>query len=179
VVLEVLVLVVVEDSMLDVVVVTEEVVFEVVVVGEVAELVVELVVWVDSGVTVNAVAAMSPAGLPVAVMTYAPAAMLATVNAAVSAPLEIEQVELLTGLPDNEQATSVAENPEPDTCTGVPGGPKTGYTAIEGGLSETWKLAAARPESAPLVATTTEYDPAGELATMNEPDSAPPEIEQV
>jgi hypothetical protein len=178
-VLELLILVV-EDSMLGVVVVASELVVDVVgVVDEVVELLAELVVWVDRGVTVNAVTATSPAGVPVAVMMYAPTAVLATVNVAVGTPLEIEQVELLTGLPDSEQATSVAENPEPDTCTGVPGGPKTGYTAIEGGLPETWKLAAARPESAPLVATTIEYDPAGELATVNEPDSAPPEIEQV
>jgi hypothetical protein len=114
VVLELVVLVV-EDLMLDVVVVGGELVVEVVgVVEEVVELLVELFVWVDRGVTVNAVTATSAAGVPVAVMTYAPAAMLATVNVAVSTPLEIEQVELLTGLPDNEQALSVVENPEPN-----------------------------------------------------------------
>jgi hypothetical protein len=50
---------------------------------------------------------------------------------------------------------------------------------MEGGFAETWKLAAARPESTPLVATVIEYDPAGVLATVNEPVSAPPKIEQV
>jgi hypothetical protein len=114
-VLELLVLVV-EDSMPDVVVVAGELVVEVVgVVDEVVELLVELLAWVDRGVTVNAVTATSPAGVPVAVMMYAPTGVLATVNVAVSTPLEIEQVELLTGLPDNEQVTSVVENPEPDT----------------------------------------------------------------
>lgn len=109
--LELLVLVV-EDSMLDVVVVATEVVVDVVVFVDEA---VELLVWVDRGVTVNAVTAMSPAGVPVAVMMYAPTGVLATVNVAVSTPLEIEQVELLTGVPDNEQVASVVENPEPDT----------------------------------------------------------------
>jgi hypothetical protein len=116
VVLELLVLVVVEDSILGVVVVATEAVVEVVgVVDEVVELLVELLVWVAKGVTVNAVTAVSPTGLPLAVMTYAPTAMLATVNVAVSTPPEIEQLELLTGSPDNEHVTSVVENPEPDT----------------------------------------------------------------
>jgi hypothetical protein len=115
VVLELVVLVV-EDSMLDVVVVGGEVVVEVVgVVEEVVELLVEVLVWVDRGVTVNAPTATSPSGMPVAVITYAPTGVLATVNEAASTPPEIEQVELLTGSPDNEQAVSVVENPEPNT----------------------------------------------------------------
>jgi hypothetical protein len=121
VVLELLVLVV-EDSVLDVVVVTAEAVVEVVV-GEVVELLVELLVWVGCGITVNAVTAVSPAGLPLEVITYAPTATLATMKVAFSTPPEIEQFPLLTGSPDSEHVTSAVENPEPDTWTGVPGGP--------------------------------------------------------
>jgi hypothetical protein len=54
-------------------------------------------------------------GLPLAVIVYVPDAIEATVNVAVSAPLEIEQVEVVTGLPDSEQAVSLARKPEPDT----------------------------------------------------------------
>jgi hypothetical protein len=100
---------VVEDSVLDVVVVTAEAVVEVV------ELLVELLVWVDSGTTVNAVTAVSPAGLPLEVITYAPTATLATMKVAFSTPPEIEQFPLLTGSPDSEHVTSAVENPEPDT----------------------------------------------------------------
>jgi hypothetical protein len=44
-----------------------------------------------------------------------PDATLATVKVALKVPLEIEQVGALTGLPDNEQAVSLAQKPEPDT----------------------------------------------------------------
>jgi hypothetical protein len=44
-----------------------------------------------------------------------PDARLATVKVALKVPPEIEQVEALTGLPDNEQAVSLAQKPEPDT----------------------------------------------------------------
>jgi len=37
------------------------------------------------------------------------------VNVAVSVPVEIEQVYSVTGLPDSEQAVSLARKPEPDT----------------------------------------------------------------
>jgi hypothetical protein len=104
-----LLMLVVEDSVLDVVVVIVEDVVEVV------ELLVELVVWVDSGITVNAVTAVSPAGLPPELITYAPTATLATVKVAFSTPPEIEQLALPTGSPDSEHMVSVVENPEPDT----------------------------------------------------------------
>jgi hypothetical protein len=39
----------------------------------------------------------------------------ATENVAVSIPLEIEQVYSVTGLPDSEQAVSLAKKVEPDT----------------------------------------------------------------
>jgi hypothetical protein len=113
VVLELLVLAV-EDSVLDVVVVTAEVVVEVAA-GEVVELLVELPVWVGSGITVNAVTAVSPAGLPLAVITYGPTATLATLKVAFRTPPEIEQLVLLTGSPESEHVPSAAENPKPDT----------------------------------------------------------------
>jgi hypothetical protein len=104
----------VEDSVLSVVVVAAEVVVEVAV-GEVVELLVELLVWVDSGITVNAVTAVSLAGLPLEVITYAPTATFATMKVAFSTPPEIEQLALLTGSPESEHVTSAGENPEPDT----------------------------------------------------------------
>ena len=58
--------------------------------------------------------------MPVAVITYAPAARLATTNEALSVPPEIEQAEVLTGLPDSEQLVSLDENPEPATKTTTP-----------------------------------------------------------
>jgi hypothetical protein len=64
---------------------------------------------------VNAVTAVSPAGLPLAIITYAPTATLATVKVAFSTTPEIEQLALLTGSPDTEHVTSADENPEPDT----------------------------------------------------------------
>jgi hypothetical protein len=66
-------------------------------------------------VTVSVADAKSPPGLPLAVTVYMPDATLATVKVALKVPPEIEQVEALTGLPDNEQAVSLAQKPEPDT----------------------------------------------------------------
>jgi hypothetical protein len=65
--------------------------------------------------TVKLAEAESPPGLPLAVIVYVPDAIEATVNVAVSAPLETEQVEAVTGLPDIEQPVSLARKPEPDT----------------------------------------------------------------
>jgi hypothetical protein len=62
-----------------------------------------------------------PFRLPVAVLVYTPDATLATVNAAFSVPPTIKQVKELTGLPDNEQALSLAKKFRPTTET-VKGG---------------------------------------------------------
>jgi hypothetical protein len=53
-------------------------------------------------------------------------------NVAVKVPLEMEQVELLTGLPRSEQATSPKEKPEPDTVIVLPVGPEVGFRVITG-----------------------------------------------
>jgi len=59
--------------------------------------------------------AESPFGLPVTVIVYEPADAAATTNAAVTAPLLIEQVSEATTIPpDNEHAESFDEKPEPD-----------------------------------------------------------------
>jgi len=65
--------------------------------------------------TTKVAEAESSLGLPVAVIVYVPDAIEATVNVAVSVPVEIEQVYSVTGLPDSEQAVSLARKPEPDT----------------------------------------------------------------
>ena len=72
---------------------------------------------IDGGtpLTVKLAEAESLPGLPLAVIVYVPDVIDATVNVAVSAPLEIEQVDAVTGLPDNEQAVSLAWKPEPNT----------------------------------------------------------------
>jgi hypothetical protein len=77
--------------------------------------VVEVVCWLGGTMTVNVVDAASPPGLAPAVIMYEPAPTPATVKYALNVPLEIEQVGALTGLPDNEQAVSAVEKPEPDT----------------------------------------------------------------
>lgn len=46
---------------------------------------------------------------------YAPVATFATVNVALNIPLETEQLEAVTALPDNEQVRSLVRNPVPDT----------------------------------------------------------------
>jgi hypothetical protein len=55
-------------------------------------------------VTVKLTEAESSPGVPIAVIVYAPDAILATVNVAVNVPPEIEQLESSTPLPDSEQA---------------------------------------------------------------------------
>jgi hypothetical protein len=77
--------------------------------------VVEMVCWLGGTITVNVVDAASPPGLAVAVIMYEPAPTSAIMKFALNVPLEIEQVGALTGLPDNEQAVSLARKPEPDT----------------------------------------------------------------
>jgi hypothetical protein len=54
------------------------------------------------------------------------------VNAAVNAPLEIEQVWDATTLPDIEQVKSLVEKPEPDTSTVTPTEPEAGLREIDG-----------------------------------------------
>ena len=59
--------------------------------------------------------AESSVGLPVAVIVYAPAALLATVNAPAKIPFEIVQVWEATAPPAIEQLESEVEYPEPVT----------------------------------------------------------------
>jgi hypothetical protein len=86
-------------------------------------------------VTTNVAEAESPTGLPVEMMGYEPAATLATANLPLNVPPEIEQVELLNGLPDREQVVSVDENPEPETTTVAPTAAETGVRVTVGPLN--------------------------------------------
>ena len=47
----------------------------------------------------------------------------------------MEQLELLTGLPVNEQLVSAEEKPEPDTSTVKPTEPEAGLREIDGTVS--------------------------------------------
>ena len=98
---------------------------------------------IDGGepVTVKAAEAESPTGLPVTVIMDAPEpASLATTNDADKAPPEIEQLEVPTGLPDNEQLVSAVEKSNPDTSIDAPTG-AVGLSVIDGGAPLTVKLA--------------------------------------
>ena len=56
---------------------------------------------------------------------------MAITNEAVREPPEIEQVEVPTGLPDNEQLVSLDENPAPLTKTTTPTFADVGLRVIE------------------------------------------------
>jgi len=77
--------------------------------------IIEVVVWLCEATTMNVVEAWSPPRLPLALIVYPPGTTLATLNEAVKVPLEMVQVELLTGLPEREQAASADKKPEPET----------------------------------------------------------------
>ena len=72
---------------------------------------------IDGGVVeaTKLVDAESSAGLPVAIIVYAPAALLATVKAPARSPFEIVQVCEPTAPPAIEQLESNVEYPEPVT----------------------------------------------------------------
>ena len=92
-------------------------------------------------------------------------------------PLEMEQLELLTGLPDNEQLVSVEEKPEPDTSTVAPTEAESGLSAIDVALV-TVKLAEA--ESLPgLPLAVIVYAPGVTSPTVNVAVNVPPETEHV
>ncbi len=86
-------------------------------------------------ITAKLAEAESPTGLPMDMIGYDPIGTLATVNEPVNVPPEIEQVELLTGLPDNEQVVSVDENPEPEITAIAPTAAETGVRVTLGPLN--------------------------------------------
>jgi hypothetical protein len=79
--------------------------------------------------------------------------------------------------PDNEQAVSLAEKPEPDTVTVAPAGAETGLSVIDGGGALMVTMAEAESPREPVAVIV--YPPAGTLATTNDAVKVPPEIEQV
>jgi hypothetical protein len=100
--------------------------------------------------TTKVAEAESSLGLPVAVIAYVPET-LATTNEANKVPLEIEQLEVPTGVPDNEQLVSAVENPDPSTSTDAPTGAEVELSVIDGGAPLTVKLAEAKsPPGLPL-----------------------------
>jgi len=127
--------------------------------------------------TTKVAEAESPLGLPVAVIVYVPETP-ATTNDAYKVPLEIEQLEVPTGLPDNEQLVSAVEKSDPATSTDAPTAPELGLSVIDGDAPLTVKLAEA--ESSPgLPVTVIVYPPDAIEATVNVAVTAPLEIEQV
>ena len=99
-------------------------------------------------------------------------------NEADKVPLEIEQLELPTGIPDNEQPVSALEKSDPVTSTDVPTGAEVRLSVIDGDAPLTVKLAEA--ESSPgLPLAVIVYSPEATEVTVNVAASAPLEIEQV
>jgi len=62
----------------------------------------------------------SPIGLPVAVTVYEANATLGTAKEPVRAPLESEQDDALTAVPESEQLESLVAKPVRETCTIAP-----------------------------------------------------------
>ncbi len=92
--------------------------------------------------TTKVAEAESSFGLPVAVIVYLPGtATPSTTNDADRVPLEIEQLILPIGLPDNEQLVSAVEKPDPTTSTDAPAAAEVGLSVIDGGTALTVKLA--------------------------------------
>jgi len=82
---------------------------------------------------VNTAEPESPAGFPVTVIVYEPAAAVATMNEAETVPLVTEHVSEATAPPpDNEHDESIGANPEPDTCTVAPTPATWGLTLMAG-----------------------------------------------
>jgi hypothetical protein len=97
--------------------------------------------------TTKVAEAESSLGLPVAVIVYVPEATETTVNDAYKVPSEIEQLKILTGLPDSEQLVSAVEKPDPSTSTDAPTGAEVELSVIDGGAPLTVKLAEAESPS--------------------------------
>jgi TRAP-type C4-dicarboxylate transport system substrate-binding protein len=71
---------------------------------------------IDGPINVNVAEAVSAAGFPVAVMTYGPAATLATTNEAVRTPPDTEHVKLeIEPASLSAHVVSPVEKPAPDT----------------------------------------------------------------
>jgi len=95
--------------------------------------------WAEAGLNVmdalltrKVVEATSSSGLPVAVIVYVPGMIEATLNDADKVPLEIEQLNVPIGLPDNEQLVSASEKSDPATSTDAPICAEAGLNVIEG-----------------------------------------------
>ena len=87
---------------------------------------------IDAPLTTKVAEAESSPGLPDAVIVYVPGVMEVTLNVADNVPLEIEQLKVPTGLPDNEQLVSPVEKSEPVTSTDVPTFAEVGLSLIDG-----------------------------------------------
>ena len=91
----------------------------------------EVVVTADA-TTVSTEEAESPAGLPVAVILYGADATLLTIKEPLRVPAEIEQDELVTGVPDREQLVSLEEKLVPDTWTLAPAAADVAFSVMVG-----------------------------------------------
>jgi hypothetical protein len=80
-------------------------------------------------------------------------------------------------VPDNVQATSLVEKPEPVTVTVVPDGAITGLSTIDRARAPTVNAADAESPTDPVAIIV--YTPFSTLATTNDPVNVPPEIVQV
>jgi hypothetical protein len=85
------------------------------------------------GISLKTADAASLAGSPVTEILYDPTAALATMNDAVIAPPETEQVsEAIAPPPVNEQPVSPSEKPEPEIFTVNPADADVGLSVIVG-----------------------------------------------
>ncbi|MGA3298397.1 MAG: hypothetical protein ABSD41_13220 [Candidatus Bathyarchaeia archaeon] len=80
-------------------------------------------------------------------------------------------------VPDNVQATSLVEKPEPVTVTVDPDGAVTGLSTIDRARAPTVNEAEAESPTDPVAIIV--YTPANTLATTNDPVNVPPDTEQV
>jgi len=84
-------------------------------------------------VSLRIVDVTSLSGLPVTAMLYDPTAALATINDAVIAPPETEQVSDAMAPPTvNEQPVSLSANPEPEIFTVDPAEAEVGLSVMVG-----------------------------------------------
>jgi hypothetical protein len=89
----------------------------------------------------------------------------------------MEQLEVLTGVPDNEQLVSVEVNPEPEMSTLAPIEAESGLTAIDAVLVTVKLVEAESPPGLPLAIIV--YTPDAMLPTVNVAVNVPAETEQV
>ena len=117
----------------------------------VAEVTLSVIVGEVTLLTAKLADAESLPGFPVAVIVYVPGLVEAIVKLPLSAPLAIEHVEERMGVPESVHDESPVRKLDPVTSTVAPCKAEVGFSVIDGGRTETTKLAdAASPVGLPV-----------------------------